>query len=92
MRIALVSAVLLAGCVDWPEDGSETSLDESAPWPILKPIDEVIESQSPANPRAGNQLDALNARATRLKGLARAMRREVADPDDIEALRRELGR
>ena len=92
MRIALVSTVLLAGCVDWPDTGSAPSLDKSAPWPILKPIDEVIEPQPAANAGGGNQLNALNARAARLKSQARAMRREIADPGDIEALRRELAR
>ena len=90
MRIALVSTVLLAGCVDWPDTDSAPSLDESAPWPILKPIDEVIEPQSTAKPGVGNQLNALNARAARLQRHARTMRREIADPGDIEALRSEL--
>ncbi|MYA89322.1 MAG: hypothetical protein F4X97_12900 [Boseongicola sp. SB0662_bin_57] len=92
MRIALMSAVFLAGCVDWPDTGSAPSLDESGPWPMLKPIDEVIEPQSEAKPGAGNQLNALNARATRLRSQARTMRREIADPGDIEALRSELAR
>ena len=92
MRIALVSAVLLAGCVDWPDTDSAPSLDASGPWPILKPIDEVIEPQSAAEPEAGNQLHALNARAARLKSQAMTMRREIADPGDIEALRSELAR
>ena len=92
MRIALVSTVLLAGCVDWPDTGGAPSPDESGPWPTLKPIDEVIETQSPAQPGAGNQLDALNARATRLTSQARTMRRKIANPDDIEALRSELAR
>lgn len=92
MRIALMSAVLLAGCVDWPDTGSAPSLDESEPWPILKPIDEVTEPQSAAKPEASNQLNALNARAARLESQARTMRREIADPGDIEALRGELAR
>ncbi|MYG25741.1 MAG: hypothetical protein F4213_06905 [Boseongicola sp. SB0677_bin_26] len=92
MRFALVSTVLLAGCVDWPDTGSAPSLDEDAPWPILKPIDDVIEPQSAAKPGDGNQFNALDARAARLKRQARTMRREIADPDDIEALRRALAR
>ncbi len=92
MRIALVSTVLLAGCVDWPDTDSAPSLDENAPWPILKPIDEVIEPQSAAKPGVGNQLNALNARAARLQRHARTMRRKIADPGDIEALRSELAR
>ena len=85
MRIALVST-------DWPDTTGAPSLDESGPWPILKPIDEVIEPQSSAQPGTDNQLDALSARATKLKSQARTMRREIADPDDIEALRSELAR
>ncbi|MYF89173.1 MAG: hypothetical protein F4186_07345 [Boseongicola sp. SB0676_bin_33] len=87
-----MSTVLLAGCVDWPEAGSAPSVDEGGPWPILKPIDEVIGPQSPENPQAGKQLDVLSDRATRLKSQASAMRREVAGPEDIEALRSELAR
>lgn len=92
MRIVLVSAVLLAGCVDWPDTDSTPSLDESGFWPTLKPIGEIIEPQSAAKPGADDQSNALNARAARLKSQARTMRREIAGPGDIEALRNELAR
>ncbi len=87
MRIALVSSILLAGCVDWPDTNSAPRLDDSGSWPTLKPINEIFEPQSSAKPAAGNQL---NARATRLRGRARTMRREITDQGDIEALRSEL--
>ncbi|MDE0209353.1 MAG: hypothetical protein OXJ64_05665 [Boseongicola sp.] len=92
MRIALVSLIFLAGCIDWPDTGNAPSLDEIGSWPTLKPIGEIIEPQSAAKPTADDQLNALNARADRLQSQARTMRREVADLEDIEALRDELAR
>ncbi len=89
MRIALVSFIFLAGCIDWPDTGNAPSLDEIESWPTLKPIGEIFEPQSAANLTADDQL---NARANRLKSQARTMRREIADRDDIEALRDELAR
>lgn len=92
MRIALVSFIFLAGCIDWPDTGDAPSLDEIGSWPALKPIGEIIEPQSAVPPKADDQWNALSARANRMQRQARTMRREIADLDDIEALRDELAR
>ena len=80
--------MLLVACGDWPDLGDETSQGQAAPWPVLRPLDEILEGTGGTLSEADGQ--RLAARAAGLRARASILRRPVEDDAAFEAMRARL--
>lgn len=87
-RVILTSALLLAGCSDWPDAGAPSPTAAPGSWPVLLPLDQVLANGD--IPEAEDK-DAVNLsrRAAALRARAAVMR---SNPSDMDALRARLAR
>lgn len=87
MRVLLLVLLTLAACAPWPDVGGPTRAGNDD-WPVLRPIDSLIEP--------GVAPSTTNANAGRLASRAAALRNRAAilrsDPSDMEVLRARLAR
>lgn len=88
--ILTCSAILLAGCGQWPDIDAPAQSDDD-PWPVLLPLGD-LSSQSSSQSSAQSEAQRLSARAAALRSRARIMRTSVPDLDAVDALRARLAR
>ena len=68
MRIALLLPLLVSACATFPTlEDSISPAAEDAPYPVLTPLPAIPTAQTPAQTALQARIDALQARAARLR-------------------------
>ena len=67
---ALICLIVLSACAEWPDAGGPPMARSSEDWPVLLPLDRVVES--------GTLPAATDDDANRLRNRADALRRRAA--------------
>ncbi len=83
-RIAFLCLIGLAACSDWPDAGGPPMSRSADDWPVLLPLDGLVETGNV--PEAANDdAAALRNRASALRGRAAILRGDATDMDDLRA-------
>ncbi len=81
-RIAFLSLIGLAACGDWPDAGGPPMSRSSDDWPVLLPLDGLVDTGSvPAT--TDDDASALLNRANALRGRAAILRSDATDMEDL---------
>ena len=82
--IAPFCLVLLTACADWPDAGGPPMPRSAKDWPVLLPLDDLIETGR-IETATERENDNLLARAAALRNRAAILRGNASDMDALRA-------
>ena len=82
--IAPLFLVLLTACADWPDAGGPPMPRSAKDWPVLLPLDDLIETGR-VDTATERENDSLLARAAALRNRAAILRGNASDMDALRA-------
>ena len=86
--IAFLCFAVLTACADWPDAGGPPMPRSAKDWPVLLPLDDLIETGE-VETASETETNDLRARAAALRNRAAILRGSASD---MEALRARLPR